>query len=170
MKITEHPDVKASDPHIIVGYCRRTRLPLRPMALLTKGDTWSHCGVYHPEYGVIEALTKPGVVPTPLDEWVATYPVFVFLRIAVPDPAAALAFAVDQIGTPYDFGGAFGAFLEPWRTDWHNPNAWYCSELVEAVIEAGGRRRFREEKGSIRPMESYNAPQGYGFVQPWSFA
>jgi hypothetical protein len=40
-------------------------------------------------------------------------------------------------------------------TAWDNPARWYCSELLEASLAAGGRLRWRLSKRGISPMESW---------------
>jgi uncharacterized protein YycO len=139
--------------HLIAAFSRRTSLPSFLTRFFTGGARWSHCGIYDVERGeVIEALMFKGVVATPLMEWMGRYPSSDFTYIDCPNASAALEFAREQIGKPYDYLAAFGV---PWRTDWDNPDRWYCSELLEAALAHAGRRRWRLEKRGVSPMESW---------------
>jgi uncharacterized protein YycO len=48
--------------------------------------------------------------------------------------ASILAFAMAQVGKPYDFGAIAGLVL---NRDWRNTSKWFCSELVAAAFEQG---------------------------------
>lgn len=149
----------SDNPHLVVAYSRRTRLPLTVTKLMTSGDVWSHCGVVAPDpesqkIVVVEALMFKGVVKTPIEEWKARYPTFSFVGIDCPDPAAGEEFAIEHAGKKYDYLGMLGA---PWRISWDDPERWYCSELVEACVVAAGRNRWRPGKRGIRPMETFLA-------------
>jgi hypothetical protein len=53
---------------------------------------------------------------------------------------AIIAFAMDQLGKPFD-NTALRAFLSdarPESRDWHNPDSWFCSELITCALESGG--------------------------------
>jgi uncharacterized protein YycO len=43
----------------------------------------------------------------------------------------AVAYAVQQIGKPYDWAAVVRV---PTRRDWHRPDKWFCSELVETAM------------------------------------
>ena len=121
--------------------------------LLTLGARWGHCGIYDVERGVvIEALLIRGVVETPIETWYSRYPYYTQVGIDCPDADKALNFARLQVGKPYDY---LGAFSVPWRTSWNDLLRWYCSELVEAALAAGGRLRWRLTKHGISPTESW---------------
>lgn len=49
--------------------------------------------------------------------------------------ARAVAWAADQIGRPYDWRAIAGM---PFRRDWRDPRAWFCSEIWAAAFEAIG--------------------------------
>ncbi|WP_342617224.1 hypothetical protein [Rhodoferax sp. GW822-FHT02A01] len=135
-------------PHLTIAYCRRFDFASEVIRFFTGGALWSHCGVVVGDV-VVEALTR-GVVTTPINDW--KYPAFAFVQVECPDPEAAEQFALDQVGKKYDWLGCLGA---PWRAHWQNPNRWYCSELAEAALVAGGRKRWRDEKMGVSPMESW---------------
>lgn len=138
---------------MLAAFSRRTALPSFLTRFFTGGARWSHCGVVDLERGVIiEAQVWRGVIETPLDEFEAHYPSTEIVRIDCPFPEHALAFARTQVGKPYDYLGAVGV---PWRTRWDDPARWYCSELVEAALAAGGRLRWRLDKRGVSPMESW---------------
>lgn len=138
---------------MLAVFSRRTSLPSFLTRFFTGGARWSHCGVYDQDRRVvIEALMFRGVVETPYLEWAARYPSWEGAYISCPSDIDALAFARAQVGKPYDYLAAFGV---PWRTSWDDEGKWYCSELLEAALAAGGRRRWRLSKRGVSPMESW---------------
>lgn len=48
---------------------------------------------------------------------------------------AAVDWACDQVGRPYDWHAIYGMAF---RQDWHDPRHWFCSELWAAAFEAVG--------------------------------
>lgn len=65
--------------------------------------------------------------------------------LKTPQADAILAFAKSQIGKPFDSGALSPkVFLaDPFygsveSRDWHNPNQWFCAELVICSFEEGG--------------------------------
>ncbi|MGZ9027387.1 MAG: hypothetical protein ACXW2U_08955 [Telluria sp.] len=60
---------------------------------------------------------------------------------SVPDAAAGIQWAAGQVGTPYDFRGAFGLAFAPGR-DWAQEDCWFCYEFVAAVLRSAGRPVF----------------------------
>ncbi|MFN4115636.1 MAG: hypothetical protein ACK4F7_03940 [Inhella sp.] len=136
-----------------VVFGRRTSLPSWLTRMLTGGARWSHCGVLDVARGVvIEALWFRGVVETPLAIWMLRYPSWERVDITCPDAPAAMAFVRAQVGKGYDYLAVLGV---PWRSAWDDPRRWYCSELVEAALATGGRRRWRLSKRGVSPMESW---------------
>ena len=130
-----------------------SRDPLSKLArVLTQNAKWSHCGILVEGF-VVEARVWYGVVATPFEEWKARCPHYEVVQIDCPNPAAARSFAWSQIGVGYDYLGAFGV---PFRSSWQDSNRWYCSELVEAALAAGGRQRWRDSKSGISPQESWD--------------
>ena len=137
----------------IAVFSRRASLPSFLIRFMTGGARWSHCGVVDIERGmVIEALAFKGVVETPLAEWCAAHPRHETVHFNCPNPGLAVHFARQQIGKSYDYLAAAGV---PWRTRWDDTRRWYCSELLEAALAAGGRNRWRLEKRGVSPAESY---------------
>jgi uncharacterized protein YycO len=139
-------------PSITVAYTG-SRDPLSTLARLVTGNAkWSHCGIVVGDY-VIEARLYYGVVGTPINEWKKRCPHFEMVDVECANPDAAHAFAREQVGKGYDYAGAFSV---PFRTHWQHPSHWYCSELVEAALYAGGRNRWRDTKQAISPQESWD--------------
>ena len=68
------------------------------------------------------------------------------IRVSVPATDAQAecfwGFMQDQLGKPYDLS-AIAAFIAD--RDWHDPNAWFCSEVIAAALETAG---------IIKPMAS----------------
>jgi hypothetical protein len=112
---------------------------------------WSHVAIVDGG-DVIEARAWHGVVRTPLALHLARASAHERVDIECPDPLAALTFARAAVGAGYDWGGLFGIALHE-RTE--DPGRWFCSELVEAALVAGGRDRFRELPSRITPTASY---------------
>lgn len=132
-------------------FSRRTNIPSFLTRFFTGGARWSHCGLIVGG-DVIEALMFKGVVATPINEWIKRYPSYERVAIECPNPAAAKWFALKQVGKGYDYKAVIGV---PWRSPWNHEHRWYCSELVEAALAAGGRLRWRLEKRGVSPMESW---------------
>jgi uncharacterized protein YycO len=116
------------------------------------GGHWGHCGIVTPQGTVIEALAFGGVVETSLTAFTTRATRWERVEVECPDPDAAIRFARQQIGKPYDWGGVFGMVA---REPWASRNRWFCSELVEASLAAGGRRRFRIDAHRVTPHQSY---------------
>lgn len=115
-------------------------------------STWSHCGIVTPELTVIEAKGLHGVREVPLEEAIAGASRWQMVGVACPLPELAIAWARSQIGRPYDWTGVIGLGL---HREWDDPAAWWCSELVEAALAKGGRRRFRPDMRRITPQHCW---------------
>lgn len=63
------------------------------------------------------------------------------MRVWVPDLDAATAFAEAQAGKGYDWLGAVGIPFT-YSEDWSDDSKWWCSDLVFAIVLAGGTRLF----------------------------
>lgn len=115
---------------------------------------WSHCGIVTEEGTVIEALARHGVVETPSDDFVERYKhgAWAYRLVECPEPARAISWARTQLGKGYDFGAIFGNLL---RESWQEDDRWMCSELVEAALVQGGRRRFEDAPWRISPNLSF---------------
>jgi uncharacterized protein YycO len=111
---------------------------------------WNHVAVKF-ETGIVEARYS-GVCWTTLKYLKKQYSVVEEVQIEVPDLEGAFRFATKQVGKPYDWTAVFG---HPFRRNWNNPEKWFCSELAEAIIEAGGKKRFRTDLYRITPAHQY---------------
>lgn len=119
---------------------------------------WSHVGIADGPL-VIEALAlHGGVVATPRAEFMARVSEWQSVEVPVPDEHEALWFARQQVGKPYDWLGVLGiAFRE---RAWAEPDSWYCTELAEAALAAGGLKRWRDDVPGITLNMSYYASRG----------
>ena len=94
--------------------------------------TWSwaaHVGFKLPDGRVLDATPQFGVsIRTTTDDDTARY----FLPRAPQGLVRnAVAYASQQIGKPYDWTAIVGMAV---RRDWHKPDKWFCSELIEAAM------------------------------------
>ena len=117
---------------------------------------WSHCALVDGGY-IIEASAtkagrhKAGVRVRLLSELLAESSHHEYIKIPCSDPHAALAWALMQVGRPYDYRGVLGF---PLRGDWQADDSWFCSELVAAAINSV-EPRFRPRAGRITVEHLY---------------
>jgi hypothetical protein len=91
------------------------------------------------------------------------------MPVWVPDLDAAIAFAEAQCAPPaparpkrYDWPGAAGIPLT-YSEDWANADRWWCSELVFAILLAGGERLFDPDAMTrVRPIDLHMADHPKG--------
>lgn len=138
-------------PALHVVYSRNHGVGSALIRLAAWGGKWSHAAILD-GLDVIEARAWQGVVRTPLPIHCAHASRYEIVEIECPDPDAARRFAASQVGRRYDWGGVIGI---PLRERIESPDRWFCSELVEAALIAGGRNRFRELPSRITPTASY---------------
>lgn len=111
---------------------------------------WSHVAILEDDSMVIDStFLHGGVRRRPLAELLAQASRHQMLDLNVPNEAAALDFARAQIGRPYDWTAVLGILFR--APGWALPDRWFCSELAEAVVLAGGLKRFREDAARITP-------------------
>lgn len=130
---------------IEVLYSRRP-LPGAALLRLFAWSSWSHCALVSGQgeaATIIEAVGFAGVRERPLAEAIAEASHWRIDRLACVDPVQAIRAARSQIGKPYDYLGVLGLGL---HRDWHDDDAWWCSELVAWAIEQTGTRLFRAER------------------------
>jgi hypothetical protein len=62
------------------------------------------------------------------------------MQIKTDKADAIIAFAMAQIGKPFDNSALYSFWSDaaPGERDWHNPDMWFCAELVVCSIEAAG--------------------------------
>jgi len=88
-----------------------------------------------------EASMMHGCRAGAVDEMMTGVVVYRDMEVWVYDLEAARAFAEAQCGKGYDWAGAVGIPLT-YSEDWADENTWWCSELVFAIVLAGGTRMF----------------------------
>jgi uncharacterized protein YycO len=111
---------------------------------------WSHVSVQVSDTLVIDSRALAGGVHYhPVERLLAESSAHEVVDLPLPDEAAALAWLQEQIGRPYDWSAVLGVL---WRSvRWDEPDAWFCSELVEGAIVAGGLSRYRAPPARITP-------------------
>lgn len=92
---------------------------------------------------VIQASMLHGVVHQPFAEAMAGQSIVTVRDYEVPNPELGLAWAMAQVGKPYDFKGALGLSLDPDR-EWTEDDSWFCHELSAGYLNACGRRIFNK--------------------------
>lgn len=115
---------------------------------------WSHNALVMPDgISTIEAAWPRGVQYGSLGALERRSSKVRVIRIdGVPNPAAVYRFAEQQVGRPYDTWGVLGLGL---RREWDDPESWWCSELIEAALAAGGRQRFATHAHRVTPQHSW---------------
>ena len=125
-------------------------------SLLIRAGTfskWSHAAIYLDDGTVIDTTLSTGVRALPFLDWLDHYPVWTVVNLPLPDEAAAELFALAQVGKPYDWTALFGLVLQ---RNYQEDDSWFCSELVEAALVAGGRKRFRDSVSHITPQQTWS--------------
>lgn len=114
---------------------------------------WNHSAIMFDENTVFDVTVMSKVRCQTKEQFLKHYPKSDFHRVNVPNEQAALAFAKAQLGKEYDKSAIFGIIFQKRR--WQEDDKWFCSELVEAILAAGGKIRFRTIVSSILPRETY---------------
>lgn len=117
----------------------RYGLPLSRMHLARS----SHCLIIDGDYA-IEATMAHGVRRVPTIVALKGQTIVNVVEYEVPDAEAGLKWAREQVGSKYDFSGAFGLLLAPGR-EWADESDWFCYELAAAALKHAGREIFRKE-------------------------
>lgn len=125
---------------IEVVFCTR---PAAGAALIraVTWSRWSHVALRDGDE-VIEAVAFHGVRTRPLVALLEQSSAVEIVRLPCPDPAAAIAAARGQVGTPYDTWGMLGLGF---HRDWQATDRWWCSELVAWAAHQGGAKWLRAE-------------------------
>lgn len=111
-----------------------------PLIRFLTWSPWSHVAILDGDY-VVEA-SYPRVRRTPFKDYNKNHDPIEVCSFSCPDPQAAICFANQQVGKPYDFIALLG-FL--FHRNWADVRQWFCSELVACALEKGGRKLFRDE-------------------------
>lgn len=112
---------------------------------------WSHAAIFL-DGVVIDSTLRTGVRSITYAEFARHYPTHVVIDVPLPDEDNAIRFLASQVGKPYDWTALFGIVLQ---RNWQEPDAWFCSELVEAALSKGGRQRFRDSVSRITPQQTW---------------
>lgn len=118
--------------------------------------TWSrfsHVVFVEDEVNIIDStFMHGGVQRRLLADIYRDYSTIQVIDIPLPDEQAALDFAREQLGKPYDKTAILGFIF---RRNWADDDSWFCNEYMEAIAKAGGRVRFRAELSRITPEMSW---------------
>lgn len=114
------------------------------------GSRWSHVAIVEDDTNVIDAtFLHGGVRRRPLADLLTASSRTETLDLMVPNERAAMRWLQAQIGLPYDWTAVTGILFR--SPGWAVPDRWFCSELAEAAVMAGGLKRFREDAARITP-------------------
>lgn len=113
---------------------------------------WNHVGI-EVDGMIYDATFKDGVAVRSIDSFCKYSKNVEAITLELPDEDKAVAFLMDQVGKPYDWK-AICAF--PFRKNWNNHDAWFCSELgAEFCIQGGIRLRL--DPNRVTPRDLYLA-------------
>jgi hypothetical protein len=123
-----------------------------PQSALHPSKT-SHAIIVDGEYGIEAKMlyldgwkVKTGVRRVLLDVALKGATIINDIEYAVPDANQGLSWAREQEGKPYDWKGALGLFISPFR-NWNEDDSWYCYELAAQTIHQSGRKLFSNVGG-----------------------
>lgn len=128
---------------------KRYSIASRLIKLVTLSK-FSHMAVLLEDGSVIDTTFLSGVRIQSLAKFSEHYRDRTIRDIPLPNELAAKQFLYDQIGKPYDWTALLGIAVRNGK--WTNDDSWFCSELVEAAIKAGGLDRFVEKLSRIIPQ------------------
>jgi len=128
-----------SDSKLMIELFSRSHMIGSYLIRLKTWSDWSHCALLTPDNTVIESVWPSGVREIPYDEWVQGKTKIDKKERIVPDETKTIAFLRSKIGKKYDTFAIIGIAIE---RNWRDPNEWYCSELNEAALAAGGLEIF----------------------------
>lgn len=92
-------------------------------------------------------LLQGGVKQHDIKDFLEHFRSYELREIEVDEPAAR-AWLAEQVGKSYDWTALLSWVV---RRDWQEDDAWFCSELCEAMISKFGKPRFRAEAARISP-------------------
>lgn len=127
-----------------------------PAALLIRFFTfskWNHSAICFGNE-VFDSTFLPGVKVQSKQEFLKKYTRHEIIEIENINTSDAYNFVCNQLGKKYDWKALFGIFFQ--KRKWHDDQKWFCSELVEATISAGGRQRFRDTLHRITPYQNWS--------------
>lgn len=133
----------------IIFATRRKYIPAMLLRIFTLSK-FSHTAVLLDDNTVIEAAAFKGVVRGSFENFTKIYDRVIIQDLPLPNEEAAISFLLEQIGKPYDWTAIFGIVFRNGK--WTDLDSWFCSELVEAAVKAGGLDRFKEDISRIIPQ------------------
>lgn len=133
----------------IIFATRRKYIPAMLLRILTLSK-FSHMAVLLDDNTVIEAAAFKGVVRGSFENFTKIYDRVIIQDLPLPNEEAAINFLLEQVGKPYDWTAIFGIVFRNGK--WTDLDSWFCSELVEAAVKAGGLDRFKEDISRIIPQ------------------
>ncbi len=128
---------------------RKKHIPAMLLRILTLSK-FSHMAVLLDDNTVIEAVAFKGVIRDSFENFTERYDRIIIQDLILPKEEAATTFLINQVGKPYDWTAIFGIVFRNGK--WTDLDSWFCSELVEATIKAGGLDRFKEDVSRIIPQ------------------
>lgn len=133
----------------IIFATRRKYIPAMLLRILTLSK-FSHMAALLDDNTVIEAAAFKGVVRGSFENFTKIYDRVIIQDLPLPNEEAAINFLLEQVGKPYDWTAIFGIVFRNGK--WTDLDSWFCSELVEAAVKAGGLDRFKEDISRIIPQ------------------
>lgn len=124
---------------------------------------WSHVICVFDDGTTIEARAGKGVFKSTKEKalsnlkWTYAYQI---TEIKLPDEAAARKFAESVVGQTYDYLALLN-FLLPFRTPGLSldvKSKWFCSELLFAIVKAGGAQLLRDQARFVSPDMAFLSP------------
>lgn len=117
---------------------------------------YSHVDLVLPD-GLLGAHLDGGVRLRPFGY--AKFSAMARVQCGVPDESAAIAFAIAQIGKPYNLEAILDMVLHRQRKFSMDQPSWFCDELLYATALAGGRSLLNTDNPlSLTPWEVYLSP------------
>jgi hypothetical protein len=109
---------------------------------------FSHCDIVLPDGSMLGASDSPGVPvirgnPRGVAIRPNKYEDYGLRRRMIIETEKAddiIAFAMSQLGKPFDNSALYSFWSDavPGARDWHNPDMWFCAELIVCSLESGG--------------------------------
>lgn len=138
-------------PHMVFAVARRHSFGSFFTRAVDPGARWGHTAFFDQSNNtMVEALLFKGVVATPVEQWLKTYPSFTFFAVHVPNPQAGTEWQRAQLGKGYDY---LGATSVPFRASWQDEDRWYCSEKEAMSVIKAGRPWIADPQRGIHPHD-----------------
>lgn len=107
---------------------------------------WNHVAI-EIDGSVFDASAPYGVMEWTFNDFVAQYSKIETV-VVKGDNIKSKRFAKQHVGKPYDWGAIFAL---PFRASWDDPDKWFCSEYVAAILNESGAPKFRKQNHRITP-------------------